>query len=95
MKKVAHLILLEAFGILSCGTRVTAKSLKPVLVLGNPLIFCIISKVGINFVTSKNDVFWDVTLCGSSKNQRFRGMYRLHHQDDKNRLARNKAVISN
>jgi hypothetical protein len=31
-------------------------------------------------VTMKNVVFWDVTLCGSSKNQRCRGTYRFHHQ---------------
>jgi hypothetical protein len=28
----------------------------------------------------KNAVFWDVTLCGSCKNQRFGGTYRFHHQ---------------
>jgi hypothetical protein len=32
----------------------------------------------------KNVVFWDVTLCGFCMNRRFGGMYRLHHQDDKN-----------
>jgi hypothetical protein len=26
----------------------------------------------------------DVMLCGYGKNQHFRGMYHLHHQDDKN-----------
>jgi hypothetical protein len=30
----------------------------------------------------KNAVFWDVTPCGSCKNRRFGGTYRLHHQDD-------------
>jgi hypothetical protein len=34
----------------------------------------------------KNDVFWDVTPCGSCKNRRFGGTYRLHHQGDNNRL---------
>jgi hypothetical protein len=28
----------------------------------------------------KNDVFWDVTSCGSCKNRRFGGSYRLLHQ---------------
>jgi hypothetical protein len=42
-------------------------------------------------VTMKNFVFWDVTLYGSCKNQRFGGTYRLHHQGDKNRRARNNA----
>jgi hypothetical protein len=32
----------------------------------------------------KNIVFWDVTPCGSCKNRRFSGTYRLHHQGDKN-----------
>jgi hypothetical protein len=30
----------------------------------------------------KNDVFWDVTPCGSCKNRRFGGTYRRLHQDD-------------
>jgi hypothetical protein len=29
-------------------------------------------------VTTKNGVFWDVTRCGSRKNRRFRGIYRLY-----------------
>jgi hypothetical protein len=40
-------------------------------------------------VTMKNAVFWDVTPCGSCKNQRLRGLYRLHYQGDKNWQARN------
>jgi hypothetical protein len=32
----------------------------------------------------KNAVFWDVTPCGSCKNRRFGGIYRLHHQGDTN-----------
>jgi hypothetical protein len=32
----------------------------------------------------KNAVSWVVTPCGSCKNRRFRGTYRLHHQSDKN-----------
>jgi hypothetical protein len=36
-------------------------------------------------VTMKNAVFWDVTPCASCKNRRFGGIYRLLHQDDKNR----------
>jgi hypothetical protein len=31
-------------------------------------------------VTMKNSVFWDVTPCGSCKNQCFEGTYRLCHQ---------------
>jgi hypothetical protein len=34
-------------------------------------------------VTMKNGVFWDVTPCGSYKNQRFGGTLRLLHQADK------------
>jgi hypothetical protein len=32
----------------------------------------------------KNGIFWDVTPCGSCKNQRFGGTWRLLHQGDKN-----------
>jgi hypothetical protein len=28
----------------------------------------------------KNVVFWDFTPCGSCKNRRFGGTYRVHHQ---------------
>jgi hypothetical protein len=35
-------------------------------------------------VTVKNGVFWVVTPCGSCKNRRFGGTWRLH-QGDKNR----------
>jgi hypothetical protein len=35
----------------------------------------------------KNAVFWDVTPCGSCKNRRLRGMYRLHHQDENSELG--------
>jgi hypothetical protein len=35
----------------------------------------------------KNAVFWDVTPCGSCKNRRFEGTYRLHHQVNKNQRA--------
>jgi hypothetical protein len=31
-------------------------------------------------MTVKNAVYWDVTPCGSCKNQYFRGIYSLHHQ---------------
>jgi hypothetical protein len=31
----------------------------------------------------KNDVFWDVTPCGSCKNRRLEGTYHLHHQGEK------------
>jgi hypothetical protein len=34
---------------------------------------------------SKNGVFWVVTPCGSCKNRRFGGTWRLLHQGDKNR----------
>jgi hypothetical protein len=35
-------------------------------------------------VTMKNAVFWDVMPCGSCKNRRFRGMWCLHDQINKN-----------
>jgi hypothetical protein len=37
----------------------------------------------------KNAIFRDVTPYGSRKNRRFEGMYRLRHQGDNNRRARN------
>jgi hypothetical protein len=37
----------------------------------------------------KNAAFLDLPPCCSGKNQRFGGTYRLRHQDDKNRRARN------
>jgi hypothetical protein len=40
----------------------------------------------------KNAVFCDGTRCGSYKNRRFGGTYRLHHQVYMNRRTRN--VIS-
>jgi hypothetical protein len=40
-------------------------------------------------VSMKNCVFWDVTPCGSCKNLRFGGTWRLLHQGDKNRCTRN------
>jgi hypothetical protein len=36
-------------------------------------------------VTMKNAVFWDVMPCGSCKNRRFGGTWRLLHQGDTNR----------
>jgi hypothetical protein len=45
-------------------------------------------------VTMKNAIFWDVMLCGSCKNQRFRGTYHFHHQGDKNWRARNNVSSS-
>jgi hypothetical protein len=42
----------------------------------------------------KNAVIWNVTPCDSSKTRRFGGKYRLHHQNEKNRRARN-SVSSN
>jgi hypothetical protein len=41
------------------------------------------------YETMKHAVLWYVTPCGSCKNGRFGGTYRLHHQGDKNQLARN------
>jgi hypothetical protein len=42
----------------------------------------------------KNAIFWDGTLCGSCKNQHFRGTYPHHHQDEKNQLGTTLAIIS-
>jgi hypothetical protein len=37
-------------------------------------------------MTLKNAIFWDVKSCGSCKNRRFGGTYRLRHQGDKNNV---------
>jgi hypothetical protein len=42
----------------------------------------------------ENFVFWDIRLCGSCKNRRFGGTYRLHHLGDKNGRARNYVLRS-
>jgi hypothetical protein len=36
----------------------------------------------------KNVIFWDVTPCGSCKNRRFGGTYRLHQQGRMSQRAR-------
>jgi hypothetical protein len=46
-------------------------------------------------VTMKNAVFWDVAPCGSCMNRRFGVTYRLHHQGDKDQLARNNISLNN
>jgi hypothetical protein len=47
-------------------------------------------------VTIQNGVFWEVTPCGSCKNRRFRGAWRLLHQGGKNQwLGTTHAVTSN
>jgi hypothetical protein len=40
-----------------------------------------------------NAVFLGVTPCAFCKNRSFGGTYRLHHQGDKNRRARNNVSI--
>jgi hypothetical protein len=47
-------------------------------------VYCVRFEV-FTAVTMKNVVFWDVTPCGSCKNRRFGGTWRLLHQGDKNR----------
>jgi hypothetical protein len=42
----------------------------------------------------KISVFTNVTPCGFCRNRRFGGMYRLHHQGDKNRQARNNVTVT-
>jgi hypothetical protein len=54
-----------------------------------PAGYCFVTFEVFMEVTMKNVVFWDVTPSRSFKNWRFRGTYRLHHQGDKKRRARN------
>jgi hypothetical protein len=51
------------------------------------LFHCTVPKLLIRerYYMLKNAVVWDVTPCGSCKNQRLRATYHLHHQRDKNR----------
>jgi hypothetical protein len=35
-------------------------------------------------ICMKNAIFWDVTPCGSCKNQYFGGLHCLHYQGDRN-----------
>jgi hypothetical protein len=44
-------------------------------------------------VTMMNTVFWDMMPCGSCKNRRFGGTYRLHHKDGKNQRAKNVSSV--
>jgi hypothetical protein len=55
---------------------------------------CIIRYVTVRFnvftaVSMNTSVFWGVPQCGACKNRRLRVTYRLHHQCDKNRIAKN------
>jgi hypothetical protein len=43
-----------------------------------------VNKQGSHKFRMENAVFWAVTQCGSCNNQRFGGVWRLHHQNDKN-----------
>jgi hypothetical protein len=47
--------------------------------------FIRVTRIGELGTTLKNYVFWVVTPCGSCKNRRFFGTWRLLHQGDKNR----------
>jgi hypothetical protein len=47
--------------------------------------FVRVTRIGKLGTILKNGVFWVVTPCGSCKNRRFGGTWRLLHQGDKNR----------
>jgi hypothetical protein len=51
--------------------------------------FCYVRFEVFTAVTMKNGVFWVVSPCGSCKNRRLGGTWRLLHQGDKNRWTRN------
>jgi hypothetical protein len=42
-------------------------------------------------LSMKNTVFWGVAPCGFCKNRHIEGKFRLSHQGEKNRRARNNA----
>jgi hypothetical protein len=54
----------------------------------------VVYRIKNNNTLKKNAVFWDVTPCGSCKNQRYVGTYRLHHQGDKNRRVRSNIMTN-
>jgi hypothetical protein len=43
------------------------------------------TRFAVEINAEKNGVFWVITPCGSCKNRRFGGTWRLLHQGDKNR----------
>jgi hypothetical protein len=45
-------------------------------------------------VTMKNAVFWDVMPCGSCRNRRFGGTYRLHLPGEKNHLTKTTLAVA-
>jgi hypothetical protein len=47
----------------------------------------------VKYESVMNAFSWDVKPCGSCNKRRFGGMERLHHQGDKNRWARNSALM--
>jgi hypothetical protein len=63
---------------------------KRILLQGHGIL---VSFEAFTVVTMKNAVFWDLMPCGSCKNLHFGGMYRLHHQGDKNRRAMNSVLL--
>jgi hypothetical protein len=52
--------------------------------LQHPASKCYVRFEVFTAVTVKNAVSWDMTSCGSCKNRRFGGTWRVHHQGDKN-----------
>jgi hypothetical protein len=54
----------------------------------NGYVCCVRSEV-LTAMTVKNAISWDVTVCGSCKNQSFGEKCRLRHRGDKKRWARN------
>jgi hypothetical protein len=57
--------------------------------ISDPTLFNLVRFEVFTAVTMKNGVFWDVTPCGSCKNRRFGGTWRLLHQGEKNWRTRN------
>jgi hypothetical protein len=57
--------------------------------LQSPVGSCYVRFEVFTAVTMKNAVFWDVTMCETCNYRHFGGMYRLHHQCNKNHFPRN------
>jgi hypothetical protein len=79
----------SVMGIVECKL-VTAFDIKYQLIPLNDLKNIIYVRFEVfTAVTMKNGVFGVVTPCGSCKNRRFGGTWRLFHQGDKNLCTRN------
>jgi hypothetical protein len=80
--KLIKLVRVEVFTAVTMKN-VVSWNMKPQFVLHRR--HCVSATELSRLMLEKNGVFWVVTPCGSCKNRRFGGTWRLLHQGDKNR----------